>query len=156
MGPGFVSAALAVAVAMARGGQALPQRDAPPPSWHQYVRSPSSNTVKPARIVGERTAGSVQNPNGLINGNGTTVLSRPNAQSPAPAVVVDFGQNVVGLLSINFAKSVNGSGGLPGIRLAFSETLQFLGDRSDYTRSDNAGGVRSSPIDAPWHCSIRF
>ncbi|KAJ4144413.1 hypothetical protein LMH87_003297 [Akanthomyces muscarius] len=136
MGLPLISIAL-LAAAIASG---LPQRDAPQPSWHQYVRSPSSNTVKPVRILGDKTSGSVQNPNGLINGNGATVLSRPNTNDPAPAVVVDFGQNVVGLLSVHFAKSVNGSGGLPGVRLAFSETLQFLGDRSDFTRSDNAGG----------------
>ncbi|OAR00020.1 hypothetical protein LLEC1_00483 [Akanthomyces lecanii] len=131
-----ITLAALFAAAIASG---LPRRDAPRPSWHQYVRSPSSNTVKPVRILGDKTSGSVQNPNGLINGNGATVLSRPKTNDPAPTVVVDFGQNVVGLLSIHFAKSVNGSGGLPGVRLAFSETLQFLGDRSDFTRSDNAG-----------------
>lgn len=150
MGLRIISTAL-LAAAIASG---LPQRDAPQPSWHQYVRSPSSNTVKPARILGDKISGSVQNPNGLITGNGATVLSRPNTNDPAPTVVVDFGQNVVGLLSVHFAKSVNGSGGLPGVRLAFSETLQFLGDRSDFTRSDNAGGVRTNL--PTWHCSVRF
>lgn len=51
-----------------------------------------------------------------------------------PTVVVDFGQNVVGTLSINFAGA---SANAPGIRLAFSETLEYLTDVSDFTRSDN-------------------
>lgn len=121
---------------------ASPDRGERQQSWQQYVRSPPSSIVKPVRVLDDKTAGNVQNPNGLVNGDGSTVLSRANAGDTAPTLVVDFGQNVVGLLSIVFSKSTNGSQGLPGIRLAFSETLQFLGDRSDFTRSDNAGGVR--------------
>ncbi|KAJ6782802.1 hypothetical protein PWT90_09672 [Aphanocladium album] len=137
LGTRLVSVAVA-AMLLGSSSQALPQRDVP--SWHQYVRSPPSNTVKPLRILDDKTSGNVQNPNSLISGNGKTIFNRPSAGDPAPTVIVDFGQNVVGLLKIDFAGSVNGSGGLPGIRLAFSETLQFLGDRSDFTRSDNAGG----------------
>jgi hypothetical protein len=52
----------------------------------------------------------------------------------APSVVVDFGQVVVGYLSISFARASNNN---PGLRLAFSETKEFLSDVSDYTRSYN-------------------
>jgi hypothetical protein len=121
---------------------ASPRPRAPTTSWRQYVRSPSSTTVKPARIIEQNTTGSVQNPEGFIDGSGVTVFSRNTEDSEIPSVVVDFGKNVVGLLSIDFAGSHNISDGLPGIKLAFSETLEFLSNRSDYTRSDNAGGVR--------------
>jgi Bacterial alpha-L-rhamnosidase 6 hairpin glycosidase domain/Bacterial alpha-L-rhamnosidase C-terminal domain/F5/8 type C domain len=53
-----------------------------------------------------------------------------------PRVVVDFGKVVVGYPHIAFTSA---SAGNPGVRLAFSETLQFLTDRSDFTRSDQSG-----------------
>jgi hypothetical protein len=53
-----------------------------------------------------------------------------------PRVVVDFGKVVVGYPHIRFASA---SANSPGVRLAFSETLQFLTDRSDFTRSDQSG-----------------
>lgn len=52
----------------------------------------------------------------------------------APAVVLDFGKVVVGKLSINFAGASTNN---PGIRLAFSETAQYLGDLSDFSRSNH-------------------
>lgn len=123
----------------------LGQRD--DTSWHKYVRSPSSNIVKPVSIVPGSIKGKVANPNDMVNGAGQTVFMRGDGDD-VPELVVDFGQNVVGLLTINFNGSLNSSSpGLPGLKLAFSETLQFLTDRSDFTRSDNAGGVRIIPLD---------
>jgi hypothetical protein len=53
-----------------------------------------------------------------------------------PRIVVDFGKVVVGYPHIRFASA---SDNHPGVRLAFSETLQFLTDRSDFTRADQSG-----------------
>jgi hypothetical protein len=53
-----------------------------------------------------------------------------------PRVVVDFGKVVVGYPNISFASA---SANSPGVRVAFSETLQFLTDRSDFTRADQSG-----------------
>lgn len=141
MAPSASVRATLVATLGASQWTGLPGHSTQEPSWHQYVRSPSSTTVKPIGIVANYTTGDIQNPDGLVNGKDATVFSRATSQDTAPTLVVDFGQNVVGQLSIGFAGSTNGSQGLPGMRLAFSETLQFLGDRSDFTRSDNAGGV---------------
>lgn len=55
----------------------------------------------------------------------------------APAVVLDFGKVVVGKLSINFAGASTNN---PGIRLAFSETIQYLSDLSDFSRSNHVSG----------------
>lgn len=104
-------------------------------SWHKYVRSPGSDIVKPARTLSENTTGDVSNPDGMINGEKPTVLSRESADDDAPSVVVDFGLNVVGLLRINFDGSKSSSDGFPGLRLAFSETKEGLTEKSDYTRS---------------------
>ncbi|MER5953467.1 alpha-L-rhamnosidase C-terminal domain-containing protein [Streptomyces sp. NPDC001893] len=64
----------------------------------------------------------------------------PEAVDPvvAPSVTLDFGKVVVGHPKVDFAWA---SGNNPGVRLAFSETLQFLTDRSDFTRNDQAGGA---------------
>ncbi|MEV0404102.1 discoidin domain-containing protein [Actinoallomurus sp. NPDC050550] len=57
---------------------------------------------------------------------------------PARAsVTLDFGKVVVGYPKIRFRGA---SADHPGVRLAFSETLQYLTDRSDFARSDFAGG----------------
>lgn len=114
------------------------------PSWHQYVRSPPSRIVKAARILPGETKGNVTNADGLITGKASTVFRRSSADEEAPSIVVDFGQNVVGLLQLYFSGSQNTTEGLPGLKLAFSETQQFLSYRSDYTRSDRSSGVSSS------------
>lgn len=62
-----------------------------------------------------------------------------------PSVVLDFGKVVVGYPHVRFAWA---SANSPGVRLAFSETLQYLSDRSDFTRSDQSG--------APGHGTDQF
>ncbi|KAL1887708.1 hypothetical protein Sste5346_010048 [Sporothrix stenoceras] len=110
-------------------------------SWHRYVRAPASKNIAPARILSQYTTGNVSNAEGLLrHGSGPAVLSRLGTEDDVPTLVIDFGLNVAGQLSIDFAGAHNTTTGFPGITLAFSETLQYLSDRSDFTRSDNAGG----------------
>lgn len=109
----------------------------PSKSWHKYVRASSSRTVAPARVHSRYTAGNVTDAEALVKGNGITTLTRYNVSDAVPTVVIDFGQNTVGLLNIDFNGSTNHSAGRPGIRLAYSETLQFLSDTSDFSRSYN-------------------
>lgn len=115
-------------------------------SWHKYVRAPSSETVRPKGVVSGSVNGMVSHPEGLINGDSPTVLSRVNANDPIPSLVVDFGQNLAGSLNLKLNGSSDSTSAFPGLRLAFSETLQYLTERSDFTRSDNAddGDVRLS------------
>ncbi|KAI1413545.1 glycoside hydrolase family 78 protein [Hypoxylon sp. FL1857] len=114
-------------------------------SWHQYVRAPSSNVVKPKVILDSYTSGTITNPEGLVTGSGVTTFTREGNGAEIPTVVLDFGQNIVGLLEIDFASSTNASDGFPGLRLYFSESLEFLTNRSDFTRSDNAGQGDGNP-----------
>ncbi|WP_329456468.1 alpha-L-rhamnosidase-related protein [Streptomyces sp. NBC_01497] len=51
-------------------------------------------------------------------------------------VTLDFGKVVVGYPRVRFAYASDNS---PGVRLAFSESTQFLSTRSDFTRGDQAG-----------------
>jgi hypothetical protein len=55
-----------------------------------------------------------------------------------PSITLDFGKVVVGYPKISF---VGASANHPGIRVAFSETKQYLTDTSDFTRSDNGDSI---------------
>lgn len=111
-------------------------------NWYKYIRSPESRIVKPQSILSTNTTGNVTNPNGLLGAdNSVTVLMRNEGDPDVPTVIVDFGQNVVGIVSIDFAGSSNSSEGFPGLKVAFSETQQYLTNTSDFTRSDNMADV---------------
>lgn len=113
--------------------------EAPPPSWHKYVRAPSGTVVKPVKIVADLTLGNVTNPEALLeNGGAVTILSREPFSPSMPTVVVDFGKVVVGKFQIDFAGATSNS---PGIRLAFSESLQYLSNISDFSRSNNGDTI---------------
>lgn len=122
-------------------------------NWEKYVRAPSSTTVSPVGIVSSFTQGNVNNPEGLLTpGGDPTILTRwvpdSGVQDVKAQIVVDFGQNIVGYVSINFAGAVSDTKtGLPGVRLAFSESIQygFLTDLSDFSRSNSV----SSPVPSP-------
>jgi hypothetical protein len=55
-----------------------------------------------------------------------------------PSVTVDFGKVVVGYPKVDFAGA---SSNTPGVRLAFSETTQYLSDTSDFSRSYNGDSI---------------
>src|SRR5258708_5011692 len=60
------------------------------PNWQSLVLGPSSDDVRPVRVV--RTVGSVSNAGVLVGqGTGTASLTVPQGGSPA-AVVLDFGK----------------------------------------------------------------
>ncbi|MFJ1584379.1 alpha-L-rhamnosidase C-terminal domain-containing protein [Streptomyces sp. NPDC088197] len=68
------------------------------------------------------------------------------AAEPVPSVTLDFGKVVSGYPRISFAGASDNS---PGVRVAFSETLDYLTDRSDYTRSDVSGGPGTDQYAVP-------
>jgi hypothetical protein len=105
-------------------------------SWHKHIRAPSSKTVAPIRVTS--VEGNVSHPEGCINGDRPAVLSRLNHYDDIPRFIVDFGQNYAGYLNIKLEGRTDSPTRRPGLRLAFSETLEFLTNRSDFTRSDNA------------------
>ncbi|TVY93866.1 hypothetical protein LAWI1_G000556 [Lachnellula willkommii] len=107
-----------------------------PDDWEKYVQSPATNIVSPVAIVSNYTQGNIKNVEGLLAGQGATTLTR-NDGDIIPTIVVDFGQNIAGFLSIQFGGAYNSTPGIPSIRLAFSETLEYLTNVSDFSRSDN-------------------
>jgi hypothetical protein len=68
------------------------------------------------------------------------------ADPPTPVAVLDFGKVVSGYPKISFAGA---SANHPGIRLSTSETQQYLGERSDFSRSDFSGGPGSDQFAVP-------
>ncbi|MFG1604980.1 alpha-L-rhamnosidase C-terminal domain-containing protein [Actinoplanes sp. NPDC049265] len=68
------------------------------------------------------------------------------AADETPSVTVDFGKVVVGWPRLRFAAASDTS---PGVLLAFSETTQFLTDRSDFDRQDFAGGPGTDAFTVP-------
>jgi hypothetical protein len=97
-------------------------------NWQRYVVAPTSRNVLPVRVLS--STGDVTNAQGVL-GSGVARLQRSTPQDVVPSVTVDFGKVVVGYPKISFAGS---SGTNPGVRLAFSESIQYLTDRSDWTR----------------------
>jgi Bacterial alpha-L-rhamnosidase 6 hairpin glycosidase domain/Bacterial alpha-L-rhamnosidase C-terminal domain/F5/8 type C domain len=57
---------------------------------------------------------------------------------PVPSVTLDFGKVVAGYPVLHFAGA---SANSPGVRLSFSETTQYLGDTSDFSRSYNGDSI---------------
>lgn len=130
-------------LAITESETSLQPRDLNDTTWHKYVRAPSSTTISPVRWLPQYSNGSITNGDGII-GDGVTTLTRTDESDDVPSIVLDFGQNYAGILSINFAgaevissSSSSNASALPGITLAFSESLEYLTNRSDFTRSDN-------------------
>lgn len=138
----FVCLLMSLTITMTAGQESMGDPPEDEYSWWKYIRGPFSRTISPARLLSKYTSGDISNPDGLLNGSITT-LSRNGPNEGIPSLVLDFGRNYAGVLSIDFAGAKSSSQGgsnttaLPGITLAFSETLQFLTNRSDFTRSDN-------------------
>ena len=106
-------------------------------SWQSYVVGSQSSTVYPLSVL--PTSGNVTNPTGLLtNSTAPTILTRNSSMNAPPEIVLDFGLNTVGFLQINFAGATANT---LGLRLAFSETQQYLTNVSDFTRSDNGDTI---------------
>lgn len=122
-------------------------------NWQKYVRAPSSRTIIPQRVLPGSVSGNVSNPDGLVTGDGLTILTRWSEDEDPPALVVDFGDNLVGLLGIQFNGASSLSAGPVGLRLAFSETVEYgyLTNVSDFSRSNNAASFEVREICTPCH-----
>lgn len=82
--------------------------------WNSYIRSPASRTVSPARI---------------LSSNHTILSPYPgpaNLSSNGSLLIFDFGQEVGGIITLNYAATGTGNLGL-----AFSEARNWTGEASD-------------------------
>ncbi|MFN8537617.1 MAG: alpha-L-rhamnosidase C-terminal domain-containing protein [Thermomicrobiales bacterium] len=114
----------------AQGGESFLTAD-----WQRYIVAPPGRQVAPRAVAG--TAGEVHDPGAaLAPGGGMAWLQ--SAGSGNTFLDLDFGQVVAGYLEIGFGGV---SGPAPGVRVTFSESRIYLGDQSDFSRSDFTGGA---------------
>ncbi|WP_328685838.1 alpha-L-rhamnosidase-related protein [Streptomyces sp. NBC_00343] len=114
--------------------------------WHTAATVTGNDAVQKAvpfteKVSTDRVRITVTHAQDTSHGNFTRineVWPAPVEPIPIPTVTVDFGKVVVGYPQIRFTSA---SANSPGVRVAFSETRQFLTDRSDFTRADQAGGA---------------
>ena len=106
------------------------------PNWQSLVLGPSSDDVRPVRVV--RTAGSVSNAGVLVGqGTGTASLTVPQGGAPA-AIVLDFGKEVGGTPYIVVSSSTASSA---TVRISTSEALPFLTTSSGAFANDNGSQI---------------
>ncbi|MEU9446222.1 alpha-L-rhamnosidase C-terminal domain-containing protein [Streptomyces sp. NPDC048304] len=114
--------------------------------WHTAATVTGNDAVQTAvpfteEVSTDRVRITVTNAQDTSHGNFTRineVWPAPVDPIPVPSITVDFGKVVVGYPQVRFTSASDNN---PGVRVAFSETRQFLTDRSDFTRSDQAGGT---------------
>ena len=130
----------AVCLAFADSAPAAPAQHGPAPYQEHQLAALRGGAGQPRRSAGAGAVqpGDVTNAPGVL-GSGVARLQRSTPQDVVPSVTVDFGKVVVGYPKISFAGSSGNNN--PGVRLAFSESIQYLTDRSDFTRSDYFGGL---------------
>jgi hypothetical protein len=97
-----------------------------------YNESPTSHTLAPTAIY--TTSGTVTNPTNLLSGQSTRLSGNGSY------VVVDFGKEVGGIVTLTFAGSSDNS---QSIGLAFSESSTNIGPNSD---ASNGGGGADEAI----------
>jgi hypothetical protein len=99
-------------------------------SASSYNYAPAGRTVTPVAIHG--TVGTVSSAGNVLSGQPTRISGAHSA------VVLDFGKEVGGIVTLNFA-GANGAGQRVG--LAFTESSLYIGENSD----DSSGIVNGGP-----------
>ncbi|AWS43727.1 alpha-L-rhamnosidase C-terminal domain-containing protein [Streptosporangium sp. 'caverna'] len=110
------------------------------PNWQSLVPGPSSDDVRPVRIV--RTQGSVTNAGVLAGqGTGSAVLTVAPGGQPA-AVVLDFGKEVGGTPYVTVSSSTPRTPATSHtVRISTSEALGFLTNSSSAFVNDNGSQI---------------
>jgi hypothetical protein len=98
--------------------------------WTSNIFAPRTRTVVPTAVL--RTTGSVTGAAHLLGGGGATKLAGQGS-----SVVLDFGREVGGLVTVRFAAA---SDAAQQLGLAFSESSLFTGPESD---ASNGGGTQT-------------
>ncbi|MET8764716.1 trehalase family glycosidase [Lentzea sp. NPDC004782] len=136
-----LSRGLAIGV-LALASITAPDAAASPAASDPANFAPASRTLKPISVL--RTTGTVTAPGNLVTG-GPARLSGRNS-----SVVLDFGKEVGGLISLGFA-GASDTGQRVG--LAFSETARYAGTDSDLSNQDfttSPDGAIYAPAGGPY------
>jgi Bacterial alpha-L-rhamnosidase 6 hairpin glycosidase domain/Bacterial alpha-L-rhamnosidase C-terminal domain len=98
----------------------LPGKD----EWRKYVLTPTQRELKPIAIISSDARGGALEIRDFISGTGSLVL-RKTASESDPRVILDFGLEIGGFLSVDFMAASENT------LFAFSETLSGMGDWGD-------------------------
>jgi len=102
------------------------QADICAPALDRYVVAPDDRMVAPESIERvDRNGGRIERPDGLLVAGGESTYIQRVADSE-PAIVLDFGKVVSGRVQI-----ISGASNQPLVRIAASESLQFLSRDGD-------------------------
>lgn len=100
-----------------------------------YNESPTTRTLTPTAIY--TTSGTVSNPSNLLSGQSTRLSGNSSY------VVVDFGKEVGGIVTLTFAASSDSS---QSVGLAFSESSSNIGTNSDASSGGGTDGAIYAPV----------
>jgi alpha-L-rhamnosidase len=102
--------------------------------WEPYVTAPASPVVRAVRVVS--TSGDVTGARTLTHARGGRATLRMRKGGRPPVIVLDYGKDVGGTPIFD----VRSQTGIPLLRAAYSEGLQYLGPDGDDTPSASPAG----------------
>jgi hypothetical protein len=93
--------------------------------WQPYVLAPSSHTVKPARVLAAypRSGSITGNPDAVLGRGGTVQLTSAGGTSSSPLLIIDFGKEVAGNVSVTVSAA---SAARPTLHACFSESKEEM------------------------------
>jgi hypothetical protein len=93
--------------------------------WQPYVLAPSSHTVQPVSVLHAYTRGGgiTGNPNAVLGHGGTVRLTSTGGTTDSPLLIIDFGKEVAGQVSVQVTGS---SAARPVLHACFSESQEEM------------------------------
>lgn len=128
---GVVSAVLVVLVVRHASAQGWPED----PNWQQHVLATGASRLSPVRIVS--VSGKVSNPIGLLDGSRGGAKLTWDGRGAMPTILVDYGVESGGVPLFTVTATTARLSAPVTVRVAFSETLQFMTPTGDYSTSED-------------------
>jgi len=111
-----------------------------PGDWQPYVLAPSGHTVRPTRVLAAYPrGGSITGSSGAVLGHGGTVrLTSTGGTASSPLLIIDFGKEVAGRVSVHVTGA---SGTRPALHACFSESREEMA----LSPAQNGGEAKYAP-----------
>lgn len=96
-----------------------------PGNWRPYVLAPSGHTVTPVSVLHayQRSGSITGNTDAVLGGGGTVRLTSTGGTSSSPLLIIDFGKEVAGKVSVQVTGA---SATRPGLHACFSESREEM------------------------------
>ena len=105
------------------------------PNWQNYVLATGASQLTPARIVS--VSGKVSNPVGLLDGTRGGAKLTWDGRGAMPTILVDYGVESGGVPLFTVTATSARLSAPVTVRVAFSETQQFMTATGDYWTSED-------------------